>query len=137
MLFRSMAWTMDTEDDMNEGRTVGAIGPNRVGTIKGDTFTVLLFCFFRWAESAADTMAGFPDLGFPYAVFHDFDGPQPTWVNLKRYMYSHNETNTTDSGKGQYRHAVVSRLPKLSSVSSPIWAPGTSWLSPQRIAATR
>jgi hypothetical protein len=97
-----MVRTMDTEDDVNQGRTVGAIGPNYVGTMKGDTFTTLHFCFFRWAESAADTMAEFPDLGFPYAVFHDFDGSQPTWVNLKRYSYSRNETNTNGNRLVRY-----------------------------------
>jgi hypothetical protein len=97
-----MVRTMDTEDDLNGGRTVGALGPNHLGTMTGDTFTILHFCFFRWAESAADTMAEFPDLGFPYAVFHDFDGSQPTWVNLKRYMYSRNETSTNGNRLVRY-----------------------------------
>ena len=39
-------------------------------------------------------MTNFRDLGFPYAVFHDFDGPQPAWVTLKRWVYSSDELDT-------------------------------------------
>jgi hypothetical protein len=31
-------------------------------------------------------MQEFPDLGFPYAVFHDFDSPAPGWVISKRWL---------------------------------------------------
>jgi hypothetical protein len=50
--------------------------------------TTLHFCFFRAASTKAETMSTFPDLGFTYAVFHDFDGAQPGWVLEKRWQYS-------------------------------------------------
>lgn len=50
--------------------------------------TQLVFCYFQWAETDADTMDAFPDLGFPYAVFHDFEGRQPGWVLRKRWQLS-------------------------------------------------
>lgn len=90
-----MIGRMDSEDDDNHGSSIGPLGPNWVGTQPGNTATELHFCYFRWAETEADTMAAFPVLGFPYAVFHDFDGPQPLWVMLKRWMYSNNEAQTS------------------------------------------
>jgi len=92
-----MVRRMDTEDIDNTGATLGDLGPNQVGTMPGGTTTILHFCYFRWADSAADTMQVFPDLGFPYAVFHDFDGPQPVWATMKRWMYSHNEVNGSEN----------------------------------------
>lgn len=89
-----MVRRMDTEDVNNKGRTVGAVGPNQVLTAPDSNATILHFCFFRWADDAADTMQEFPDLGFPYAVYHDFDGPQPPWVTLKRTHHCTNEQNT-------------------------------------------
>ena len=36
-------------------------------------------------------MTSFPDLGMNYAVFHDFDGDQPSWVLLKKWIHSDDE----------------------------------------------
>lgn len=52
------------------------------------TLTTLVFCYFRAAASASETMTTFPDLGFPYAVFHDYVDEQPPWVILKRWQQS-------------------------------------------------
>lgn len=92
-----MVRRMDTEDTNNEGRAVGAIGPNQVITIPASNATILHFCFFRWADNPADTMQDFPDLGFPYAVYHDFDEPQPPWVTLKRWYRIINEQNSNSN----------------------------------------
>jgi len=75
-------------------------GPHSVGCTgtqgqeTGADFTDLHFCLFEPgppAEPGAPA-AAFPDLGFPYAVFHDFDGPQPPWVISKRWMLNDDET---------------------------------------------
>jgi hypothetical protein len=88
---------MDTEDWENGSAAVGRLGPNQIVNQIDSTATVFHFCYFRWAETAADTMTTFPDLGFPYAVFHDFEGPQPLWVTLKRWLYSSNESSGNKS----------------------------------------
>jgi hypothetical protein len=36
-------------------------------------------------------MSAFPDLGFPYAVFHSYLDEQPPWVIAKRWQYSLDE----------------------------------------------
>src|SRR3954447_13279047 len=49
---------------------------------------------------------------------------------------SQSETKTTDSGNGQYDHAVVNSWPKPSKVASPT-SLETVWVSPHRMAATK
>jgi hypothetical protein len=85
---------------------VGAIGPNDLHN--GDSNTArLAFCYFNAALAPGDTMRAFPDLGFPYAVFHDFEGPQPSWVLAKRWHYSDNEDVT---GHNQYVPPALDRF---------------------------
>jgi len=93
-----MVRRVDNEDIGNRNSSSGSLEPNELQdatTVPPSTFTTLHFCYFRWASTAADTMAAFPDLGFPYAVFHDFDGPQPSWVTVKRWLYGLDETQTS------------------------------------------
>lgn len=87
---------IDNEDDVADqmmSTAIGQAGPNKVAT-PTDTSTALHFCFFRAAATPEETMPSFPELGFPYAVFHDFDGPQPAWATLKRWVYSSDEVAT-------------------------------------------
>ena len=87
---------IDNEDEVGDAITwtsIGHLGPNQAAS-PTDSSTTLHFCFFRWAATPDETMTKFPDVGIPYAVFHDFDGPQPDWVTLKRWMYSSDEVNT-------------------------------------------
>lgn len=79
------------EDADNENDPIEAadlLAPNQIVDDARGNYTKLYFCLFRAAPSVADTMDEFPDLGFPYAVFHDFDGDQPGWVIRKRWQYS-------------------------------------------------
>jgi hypothetical protein len=88
-----VAKTIVNNDENNQNSPTGPAAldllyPNEiVGDALGN-HTKLHFCYFRNAPTAEQTMPGFPDLGFPYAVFHDFDGPQPGWVIRKRWQYS-------------------------------------------------
>lgn len=86
--------TIDNEDDPGPivNNDLGDPGPNRVESQPGlGTITRLVFCYFRGAASQGAVMAGFPDLGFPYAVFHAYAGEQPSWVMVKRWIYSNDE----------------------------------------------
>jgi hypothetical protein len=84
---------IDNEDDSTAPPSVavGDIFPSVVLDPSLGTTTTLVFCYFQAAASAADTMTGFPDLGFPYAVFHRFTGEQPPWVIAKRWVFSDDE----------------------------------------------
>ncbi|HET6284562.1 MAG TPA: hypothetical protein VFH73_26635 [Polyangia bacterium] len=89
----AMTKTIDTEDhtDNNINRWTGRLGDsNRIGTGQATTVT-LAFCYFTSADLPDLAMTEFPDLGFPYAVFHDFDGPQPPWVISKMWHYGDDE----------------------------------------------
>jgi hypothetical protein len=70
------------------------VSPNVVTGDQFGNFTWLFFCYFRNAPSEEETMSEFPDLGFHYAVFHDFDGKQPAWVIRKRWQLSDDSNNT-------------------------------------------
>jgi hypothetical protein len=64
-------------------------GPNQGVNVSGIATTFSLnFCVFASADRPEETMSSFPDLVEPYAVFHDFDGLQPSWVMLKRWVYA-------------------------------------------------
>jgi hypothetical protein len=87
-------WQIDTPDAADFSSCVGGppetpCGPNQTlsGGSAATTFW-LNFCLFRSASTAEGTMASFPTLGWSYGVFHDFDGPQPAWVMMKRWVYS-------------------------------------------------
>jgi hypothetical protein len=73
------------------------VAPNQaLDDALGNT-TNLHFCFFEAAETPEQTMTEFPDLGFPYAVFHDFEGMQPGWVLEKRWRFSDDENAFNDN----------------------------------------
>ena len=87
---------MQNEEDAGGGNTSGGrLGANVVqSTLDGapQNAAILYFCYFQAASSGQEIMSEFPDLGFPYAVFHAFGGPQPSWVTLKRWVYSNDES---------------------------------------------
>jgi hypothetical protein len=88
---------MQNEEDAGGGNTSGGrLGANVVESKLGGApinATILFFCYFRAASAGQEIMSEFPDLGFSYAVFHAFNGPQPSWVMLKRWAYSNDESN--------------------------------------------
>jgi hypothetical protein len=83
--------------------SVGETGPNYATRGEVGTATVLHFCLFTPPQTkdtpltpragAGGAVDAFPDLGFPYAVFHDYDGLQPAWVLGKRWLLSDNESS--------------------------------------------
>jgi hypothetical protein len=92
--------TIVNEDVDNENQPKGPealelLHPNEVAGDAFGNYTKLHFCFFRNAPTEEETMSEFPDLGFPYAVFHDFEGSQPGWVMKKRWQYS-DDSNQLD-----------------------------------------
>ena len=79
---------IDTDNAPTGAAASDLLYPNEIVDGALGNFTRLFFCYFRSAPTLADVMSEFPDLGFPYAVFHDFEGPQPGWVIRKRWQYS-------------------------------------------------
>lgn len=77
---------IDTEDDGNSNYWSNGLAPNVVNKYAAS----LSFCLFK-ATSSPGT---FPDFGMPYAVFHDFDVTQPSWVKSKKYFYFDDENDT-------------------------------------------
>jgi hypothetical protein len=59
-----------------------------VGNPPAASNTTLEFCYFRHDVAS---MTEFPDLGFRYAVFHQYTGEQPPWVLAKSWLYSDDE----------------------------------------------
>ena len=86
---------IDNEDQPAAGGAstfLGQLGPNEVlNDPHLGTITRLAFCYFRGAASPDAVMPAFPDLGFPYAVFHAYADTQPPWVIVKRWIYSDDE----------------------------------------------
>lgn len=78
----------DTDNRNDPIQAAELLAPNEIVDDARGNYTKLYFCLFQAAPSVADTMNEFPDLGFPYAVFHDFDGDQPGWVIRKRWQHS-------------------------------------------------
>jgi hypothetical protein len=79
------------EDQNNQNSYLGTLdtlAPNEITNDALGNFTRLFFCYFRAAPTEAETMESFPDVGFSYAVFHDYEGKQPGWVVAKRFVYS-------------------------------------------------
>jgi hypothetical protein len=89
--------TIDNEDTpvgADPSDFLGNLGPNQVLADPAvGTLTRLNFCYFRAAPTPDAVMSGFPDFGFPYGVLHRYDGEQPPWVMLKRWIYSDDEDN--------------------------------------------
>lgn len=105
----------DNEDDRNENFQDGPIAPN----LSGDN-TTLRFCFFT---TGTTTMSSFPTAPFSYAVYHDFDGPQPAPFNVaaKAKHYSddeddRNENSMSGAGSAFYNdfRAVISDGPNTT-----------------------
>lgn len=95
------------EDHENKNAFHGAAGtqgPNESTTGVRGAQTTLNFCYFRGAAADVPTMSEFPDLGFPYGVFHDFDVPQPGWVLSKRWQLS-DDSNNSSVDRNYYRPA--------------------------------
>jgi hypothetical protein len=86
-------WQIDTPIRGDGSSCAGAVpascGPNQALNLgsAGSTFH-FAFCLFRAAATAEDTMLSFPKMAGSYAVFHDFDGLQPPWVMVKRWVRS-------------------------------------------------
>jgi len=74
---------VDGETDDNRTAISGPVGPN-----SANKAAFLHFCVF---DSISDKMQSFPDIGMPYAVFHDYDGAQPSFVLGKRWVYTDDE----------------------------------------------
>jgi len=86
------------EDRENKNAFHGATGtqgPNESTTGIRGAQTTLNFCYFRATTSDAATMSEFPELGFRYGVFHDFDVAQPGWVLSKRWQLSDDSNNSS------------------------------------------
>jgi len=110
--------TIDNEDEpasADPSGSLGDLGPNEVHGAPPGTLTKLSFCYFRAAPSPDAVMAGFPDLGFPYAVYHRYAGEQPPWVMMKRWLYSNDEDNQP-SGVNEYDSPDLSILPEFQGV---------------------
>lgn len=91
-------------EDAENQNVLEGVAPEQAlpNVITGDllgNFTWLHFCLFRSSDDGGETMTEFPDLGFPYAVFHDFEGPQPAWVIEKRFEYSDDSNDATDPNR--------------------------------------
>lgn len=89
------------EFDNNESSWTGTMGGNffmwASGSMEpGGSVLSTVYCFF---QASTDKMTAFPDLGMQYAVFHDYDSVQPSFVLSKRWVYSDDEDdNATFSG---------------------------------------
>jgi hypothetical protein len=66
---------------------------------------------------AGAPVASFPDLGFSYAVFHDFDGPQPPWVQSKRWLLEDDETQDNDDRYDPPSGAPTDQLARMVETS--------------------
>jgi hypothetical protein len=92
-----MIETIDNGENETRSAAVGRTGPNQVSNSGVASITTLHFCYFPAAEGHQESMASFPDLGFPYAVLHDFEGLQPSWVTLKRWSYIPADTASSNA----------------------------------------
>jgi hypothetical protein len=90
------------ELDNNESSWTGPMGgsvflaPNDGSLDPNGPVLATSYCFF---QDSPDKMTAFPDLGMQYAVFHDYDSAQPSFVLSKRWVYTDDEDdNITWSG---------------------------------------
>jgi hypothetical protein len=65
-------------------------------------------------------MSEFPDLGFPYAVFHDFEGPQPAWILRKRFVFSDDSNNNNSNAYYPDPGAHPETLEFMSIIENPL-----------------
>jgi hypothetical protein len=82
---------IDNEDGDARNTFRGPIYPNEVVSGVLGTTTKLFFCYFRAAPAREATMPSFPNLGFPYAVYHAYEGDQPGWVLSKSWFCTRGE----------------------------------------------
>jgi hypothetical protein len=104
-------------DSNTPGGWVGDIRPSTITGGEVSVTTTLVFCLFPPA-SAASRASSFPALGFPYAVFHDFDAPAPGWILSKRWLRSDDESDSTNSSHyradgAQNGDALIERLSRM------------------------
>jgi hypothetical protein len=87
-LYRSI----EGEESDNQTRLSGPLAP----THKSGNILKMHFCFFH---SNPAKMTSFPVLAgnMRYAVFHDYDGAQPSHFQSKRWVYSDDEDDRTRS----------------------------------------
>jgi len=83
---------INNADESRMNATVGDIGDNL--SVNDTTVTDLELCLFLPAGNGVPNQSVFPSLGFPYALFHDFDGYQPPWVAAKQWIRSDDETTS-------------------------------------------
>ena len=81
---------IDNEDDVDGNFSTQRGAQARTGwaTHQVRSTATLEFCYFRHDGAS---MTAFPDLGFRYAVFHQFTGEQPPWVLAKSWLFSNDE----------------------------------------------
>jgi len=109
--------TIDNEDRPGDtpNLVLGDPGPNTVlGDPQTGTLTTLIFCYFRAAAPGEGVMGTFPDLGFPYAVYHRYSGEQPSWVIAKRWQFSDDED--TQQAADMYQGADSSILSDFEDI---------------------
>jgi len=83
---------ISTEHDNDRSRVLGSgAAHNQART--DVHLTELHFCLFTAPADGEPVQTAFPDLGLPYAVFHDFDGVQPPWVIAKRWQLNDDEVD--------------------------------------------
>ena len=94
---REVTKHIDNEDSPPDvsyvSRGIGAIAPNVVVNSDLGTYTLMHFCLFPGTPSGESEGHAFPDVGLPYAVFHDFDGVQPGWVISKGWLLGDDESD--------------------------------------------
>lgn len=92
-----MVRDITNEENDNQSAMSGPASPN----YDPGNVIRLFFCMFG---ASTDKMRSFPDLGMEYAVFHDYDGPQPDLFFMKKWVYSDDEDvyslNETWPGSG-------------------------------------
>jgi hypothetical protein len=90
---------IDTEDDDPNNKKDGNISPNEVM----ENNAKLRFCQFRSDFLKPGAMEKFPEFkdnlgaSVSYAVVHDFDGPQPSWVLNKKYVFFDDEDDDVET----------------------------------------
>jgi hypothetical protein len=83
---------INNDDAARQNGALGDLGPNQ----SHGAATQLHFCVFPAVDDPnVDTLSSFPNLGFVYGVFHDFEGFQPPWVRAKHWKLSDDESGGT------------------------------------------
>lgn len=101
---------MDNEDDDNQNRVSGAFSPTSIGRNAN-----LVFCVFSVSLGGlGPLMTSFPTFGsLKYAVFHDYDSPQQSWVVSKSFIYSNDEDENNENSRNPATGAVADSLARM------------------------